>query len=190
MNILIDKLPDSISIDGKEYRIHTDFRNWIQFEILMFDHKIPLEQKIIDLLKLCFLELPDSIESSIMGMIQFYSGDAKKEEDGHENNSTKQPIYSYKRDADYIYSAFLTQYHIDLQTANLHWWQFKALFKSLNDTNMIIKIMEYRSMDLNQMKDKDQKRFYRKMKLLYKLPDERTEEEKERDMINSMEGIF
>ena len=39
-------------------------------------------------------------------------------------------------DDDYIYSAFLSQYNIDLQDIkHLHWWKFKAMFKSLNEDN-------------------------------------------------------
>ena len=84
----------------------------------------------------------------------------------------------------------MTQYKIDLQTADLHWWQFKSLFKSLDDNNKICKIMEYRAIDLSQIKDKEQKKFYRKMKALYRLPDLRSEEEKEKAMIESMSSLF
>ena len=44
-----------------------------------------------------------------------------------------QRIYSFEHDDDYIYSAFLTQYHIDLQDIEyLHWWKFKALLRTLS----------------------------------------------------------
>ena len=41
--------------------------------------------------------------------------------------------------------------------------------------------MGYRSIDLSKIKDKEQKAYYRKLKRDFALPDNRTEEEKERD---------
>ena len=41
--------------------------------------------------------------------------------------------------------------------------------------------MGYRAMDLTKIKDKDMKKYYKKLKKLYALPDMRTEEEKEND---------
>ncbi|WP_042265038.1 Gp15 family bacteriophage protein, partial [Clostridium butyricum] len=81
-------------------------------------------------------------------------------------------IYSFKYDDEYIYSAFLDQYNIDLQDIDyLHWWKFKAMFKSLKSDNKIVEIMGYRNMDLNSIKDTDQKAFYKKMQDIYKLPE-------------------
>ena len=52
----------------------------------------------------------------------------------------------------------------------MHWWQFRALFKSLNETQEFVKIMRYRATDLSKIKDKEQKAYYQKMKDIYKLP--------------------
>ena len=94
---------------------------------------------------------------------------------------TSKRIYSYEFDAEYIYSAFMEQYKIDLNKEHLHWWKFKALFNSLNEEVLFSKIMSYRAIDLSKIKDKDMKKYYKKMKKLYALPDLRSEEEKEND---------
>ena len=71
-------------------------------------------------------------------------------------------------------------YHIDLQDIEgLHWWKFKALFNSLSSDCKFIKILEYRSIDLSEIQDKQQKNFYRKMKKLYALPQSLEEKEKQ-----------
>ena len=107
----------------------------------------------------------------------------KKKKTGQ--NATKgnyKQIYSYEFDAEYIYSAFMEQYKIDLNSIPyLHWWKFKALFNSLNEEVLFSKIMSYRAIDLSKIKDKDMKKYYKKMKKLYVLPDLRSEEEKEND---------
>ena len=99
---------------------------------------------------------------------------------------TKQ-IYSYEFDDEYIYSAFMSQYGIDLNnTKYLHWWKFKALMNSLNDNTLFVKIMGYRNIELSKIKDKSMKDFYKSMKKQYSLPDMRSEEEKEADFANEL----
>ena len=88
-------------------------------------------------------------------------------------------IYSFEHDDDYIYAAFMDQYNIDLQDIEyLHWWKFKAMFKSLKEDNEIVKIMGYRSMDLSKIKSKEEKAYYKKMRKLYEIPIPKDEREK------------
>ena len=105
--------------------------------------------------------------------------DSEKAMQGLEGASEVQRIYSFEHDDDYIYSAFLTQYHIDLQDIKyLHWWKFKALLRTLSSDLEFCKIMEYRSVDINANMTKEQRDFYRRKKELYALPLPADEEEK------------
>ena len=81
----------------------------------------------------------------------------------------------------------MVQYKIDLNSIKyLHWWKFKALFKSLNEKTQFVKIMGYRAMNLSKIKDKEMKSNYKRMQKLYALPDMRTEEEKEADFAEQL----
>ena len=120
-----------------------------------------------------------SIKKRIEDIIWFYKcGKEEKTSQNNENKREKQ-IYSYVFDADKIYSAFIQQYNIDLQKTNLHWWQFRSMFESLTDETQIVEIMGYRAMDLSKIKDKEERKRYRKLQKLYALPDMRTQEQKE-----------
>ena len=57
----------------------------------------------------------------------------------------------------------------------------KAMFNSLKSDNKICEIMSYRAIDLNKIKDKDEKNKYKKLKKIWALPDNRSEREKEND---------
>lgn len=105
-----------------------------------------------------------------------------------ENQEEKsKQIYSYEFDDEYIYSAFMTQYKIDLNSIKyMHWWKFKSLFNSLNDNVQFVKIMGYRAMNLSKIKDKDTKANYKRLQQIYALPDMRSEEEKESDFANEL----
>jgi hypothetical protein len=185
MSILVDIIPNTVNIDGIDYKINSNFRTSILFELLMQDKTIKEADMIPIALNLYYDIVPENIKEAIEKMLWFYRC-GKDIEEQKETKSSKsiEQIYSFEYDDDYIFTAFLSQYGIDLQEIEfLHWWKFKAMFSSLNDTNKIVKIMEYRSTDLTKIKDKEQKEFYRNMKDLYKLPMNK----EERDVVNKLQ---
>lgn len=196
MNILIDLVPDTVEIDGIEYKINTCFRISMMFELLMQDDSIPEDEKLMLALELYYDNIPENLSEAVEKLLWFYK--CGKEDDignskNAENNNSKKAdnIYSFEYDDDYIYSAFLDQYGIDLQDIeHLHWWKFKAMFKSLKDDNLISKIMSYRSVKIsNDMSDND-KKYYREMKEIYALPDNRTQQEKESDFDDTLSSVI
>lgn len=190
MNILVDLLPKKVDIDGKYYEINWDFRTSILFEMMMDDVELSDEEKLIKGIELYYPVIPENLEEAIEKIIWFYScGKETNNESGTVSNSKNDKIYSLEYDDEYIYSAFLSQYGIDLQDIeDLHWWKFKAMFKSLNEENQIVKIMGYRAMDIPNDMPNDQKDFYRKMKKLYELPRSKSEIEKVREIENALLG--
>ncbi len=180
MNILIDLLPTIININNVEYEINSDFRTSILFELLMQDNSIGKEDKIITALELYYPVIPENINEAIEQILWFYRcGKEITSSKGNGKGKSITQIYSFEHDDDYIYAAFMDQYNIDLQDIEyLHWWKFKAMFKSLKEDNEIVKIMGYRSMDLSKIKDKEEKAYYKKMQELYKLPISKDEKEK------------
>lgn len=190
MNILIDELPEGIEIDGSFYGIRHDFRIWIMFELLMQDRLLSDSEKAAAALKLCYKEVPKNFKAAIDGILWFYSCSKppKAKTSNAEDGSSVKAIYCFEQDDDYIYAAFLSQYGIDLQDADLHWWKFKALFKALGEDNQIVKIMGYRAMTIDGRMSDEQKRYYLQMKELYALEDGRSEEEKQRGFEQDLLG--
>lgn len=191
MNLLIDALPKSVVIDGLAYPINTDFRIGILFEQLMQDSKVDETQKLDLAISLYFKNNIKNKEEAVKQILWFYRcGKDMQQSKGAKGNNLE-PIYDYEYDSDYIYSAFMEQYNIDLQEIdNLHWWKFKALFKGLNKDTKIVEIMGYRSMAIDSKMPKTQKEYYRKMKRMYKLPSNKTEAEKEQQMADVFASMF
>ncbi len=185
MSLLIHKLP--VQVNGMV--INTDFKISILFELLMQDEKIKKELKIMKALQLYYPDFKkiSDYEKAIEQMLWFYRCGKELANSNKSNGNNKyNQIYSYEFDDNYIYSAFLQQYNIDLQEIKyMHWWKFKALFDGLNENTEIVKIMGYRSVNLSQIKDIEKRKYYKKMKRLYALPDMRTQEEKETEFARS-----
>ncbi|MDD7793697.1 bacteriophage Gp15 family protein [Clostridium sp. 'White wine YQ'] len=188
MNIIIDLLPKTVEIDGIEYEINSNFRVSMLFELLMQDHEISDKDKIYQALELYYPILPKNIDKAIENILWFYrcGKDIVKSKDSGKGKSITN-IYDFEFDDDYVYAAFLDQYGVDLQDIDyLHWWKFKAMFKSLKEDNEIVKIMGYRAMDLSKIKDKEQRAFYKKMKDLYKIPMSKNETDKLKDIESAL----
>lgn len=189
MNILIDNPPKTVEIDSLEYEINSNFRESILFELMIQDDDLTYEEKLYQALELYYPRVPNNVEEAINKIVWFYNG-GKIERVKHNSSKVsskniKSPnIYSFDYDDEYIFSAFLSQYNIDLSDIEyLHWWKFKALFASLSKENKINEIMSYRAIELSDIKDKEQRSYYKKMKDMYSIPKGKNEQEK----INNIE---
>lgn len=189
MNILTDELPNELLICDKKCPIRSDFKTWIKVSSIMLAEEIDIEIAL-DLISLIFFELPPNLEATMKAIMWFYSPPKRKSKRSSQDEKNEKRVFDYEADADYIYSAFMQQYGIDLCKADLHWWQFKALFDGLTDETLFSKIVHYRGTDLGSIKDKEMKKHYRKMKNAYKLPDNRTQEQKERDFNENISALF
>lgn len=173
MNILCDKLPSYIEIDGKKYEINTDFRIWIKFQEIMESGIFKPNEKIVLAILNCFTSakcksLPPDSQKTIDALFCFFGG--KSNNDGEKQNSKfSKKIFDFTKDADYILSAFYQEYGIDLTVCNMHWYKFLALLNGLTDRTRFVKILEYRSIDPDGIKDEKKRNFYRKMKKIYAL---------------------
>ena len=185
MNILLDYLPTSFSIDGKKYEFNYDFRTSILFCLLMQDENLTEEEKILEALRLYYPIIPPNIEKALEKIYWFYSRgnieeDNKKVKQGKrifKRNNNR--AYDFEIDADLIFSAFMTQYNIDLNRDKLHWWEFMSLFNSLKDDTEIVKIMNYRTIDVNTIEDKKERKMYKQLQDYYSLENTITTEEKQ-----------
>ena len=161
---LYETLPKFVVVSGVEYPVNTDFRFWINFQnvFLSQDDINQKSKKISKIMK--EIGLPITKES-LDAMLGFYVGESIGNASKEKSNGK---YFDFEKDSEYIFSAFLESYGIDLTTAQLHWWQFKALFKSLPEDCQMCKIMMYRAVDLKNV-PAEQRKFYRDMKARYSL---------------------
>jgi len=138
LNLFQPELPDSIEVEGSSFFIQTDFRYLIQF-IKLLEEKA----KLIDFLFMFPFEKPVNIQAGINAIIEWMNPPEVIPRLERESNNK---VLDYIIDADYIYSAFIEQYKIDLMNPDvkLHWYKFQALLKSLHNVKLC-EIMGYRS---------------------------------------------
>lgn len=182
MNILIDVLPTTIEIGNVEYEINSNFRTLILLNLLLCDPDMNNRDKAIQSLILFYPVVPKNTDQAIkkLGWFNRCGKDIQYKSSKKKSESNSKRLLDYEKDADLIYSAFMSQYNIDLQDVEyLHWWKFQSLLNGLRDDNKLCEIMSYRSKDLSKIKDKEERNFYKEMQELYSLDDGFTLEELE-----------
>lgn len=184
-NLLIDPLPETVEVEGREYSVNSDFRTAMLFELLMFDDSVDPKTKIIQTLRLFYPVIPDNLEAATEMILWFYScgrhkpKSSKDDESNQAQTPQKERCYDFDADAAYIYAAFMDQYGIDLTETDMHWWKFNALFVALKSDNEICRIMEYRSVDLSKIKNKKERARLANLKARFALPSALSTEEKQ-----------
>lgn len=167
---MIFGLPDTVDICGHKYPIRTDFRIGIKFEQMFDERSLNEDEQIAVLVKalaLWFPQVPTKVSEAIEAMLWFYR--CGEDISDHDTDSNSR-IYDLRYDEAYLHAAFLTQYDIDLYSANLHWWEFSSLFKALDECRLT-QIIGYRSVKIDPSNmSKSEQEFYRKMKKKYALP--------------------
>lgn len=180
-NIILDRLPDMVEIGGKEYRIYSDFRTSILFEIMMRNPELKSWEKLNQMLDLYYPVIPPNRQEAIEKALWFYNcGKEQESEPEEEKNKTRREFrkdrvsYSFDQDAPYIYAAFMGTYRMNLQrikSKKLHWWEFIALFDALPDDCKIRKIMYWRTCDTSGLPRKEVQRI-NELRKRYELKDD------------------
>lgn len=185
MNNLIDKFPTKALIDGKVYELNTDFRNCLKI-ILAFedDELLDFEKAEIMLRNLYGENIPKNTDEAIRKAIYFLDcGEEDEEKKVGTSNSTR--LYSFTKDAKYIYSAIKQTHGIDLESIEyLHWWKFVYLFLDLNPECFFCKIIDLRNKKKKGKLSKEEKRLYIQLYDILELNDKpkfTEEEQKEID---------
>lgn len=183
-NLLFGTLPSAYEYNGRIYEMQTDFRDWIKFDMLFTDEDIPMKDKFSRLIEIIFPIVPDDI--TLWDFIMWFYHCGKKRPTAFAGNGAgkgtdgkkRSAVYSFRYDDEYIYSAFLEVYGVNLASIPyLHWWEFKAMFNSLHDCKFT-DIMGYRAETITSKTPAYMKDFLTKMKKIYALPRSLSEQQK------------
>lgn len=175
------ELPDSIYLDdGSSFVVHTDFRYWILFYrfikmnaayedfLIMFPYEKPSEE-----------QLPEAFEKLVS------YANPPKEIPRQQSGGNGEIILDYDIDSDYIYAAFMEQYHIDLtdKYLKLHFYKFTALLSALHNTKLN-DILSYRCYAPNEKYD--YKKQMMELKKIWQLDQAKPEDDEALQYFNSL----
>ena len=193
MNILSDKLPNVIRVNGIEISVHTDFRKWLRAGQIIRDSENKDTQEVIEELSELILVNPDDLcllhpDDFISAITAFYSGFPRMVGTGSKKEAkNRKPDFDFAADAEFIYSSFALCYHVRLSEIEMHWWEFLILFDGLMfaENNAISLVVGTRQTDLKDVPKADKKRI-RKLKKEFELPKDESEITMQKTLANNL----
>lgn len=175
MNILIEGLPCFIRIDGKDYAINADYQTALKIMNVFEDNSLIAIEKNLLLLELLYKDVPDNYEEAIKKGLKFLNCGEEGSETSGEGGAR---VYSFKKDAKYIFSGVDKVLNGRLSKGDLvHWWEFVMAFMELPEDCMMSKIIYYRTQFSKGRLSKEERKVYFDNRELFELPAELTKEE-------------
>lgn len=172
--------PTEIEINGRRYKIRTDFRVAIQCEELARDTSISDYERPMAIVFTLFEDLDVRDEKELetaLKLAKKYLSCNKEPKDGE----SKEPDMSFIQDWSYIEASFMSDYHIDLSKEEMHWWKFFDLMNGLTEKCVLNRIRYVRTFDISEIKNPKDRNKWLQMKKEVELKREKTLEEKEAD---------
>lgn len=176
MNLLVDALPETVTVSHTEYKCRSDFRTCIRIMLAFEDNALTNQEKQIIMLRNLYIEMPLDMQEAITRANWFLNGGKENSDD-----DPGPRVFSFAKDAGLIYAAFRQTHGIDLTTDNLHWWQFLALFMDLGSDTTFCNLVALRKRIKTGKATKEERQASREMGEMFELEeiDDRTLEEKE-----------
>lgn len=169
-NVLLDRLPT----EYQGYLIDSDFQIGIQMFQALSNKELSKQERIGTALSLLFpqadeqgneLPIPD-VQIAIDGMQWFLNG---WKTDRYEGKDSK-PVMDFDVDQWRIYSAFRSQYGINLNTDKVHFWEFMALLSTLEEC-AFTRVADIRKKAIDPKMSAKEKQALSRAKRMYALED-------------------
>lgn len=176
MNILTDELPSAVVVDGEEVPINTDFRSSLLAIMAFEDEDLTQSERAAILLRNLYGDaVPANVAEAIRLAMKFLNGG----EDSGGDEVSPLRLYSFAKDASLIYAAFMQTHGVDLETANMHWWKFLALFMDLGQETTFCQLVGLRKRIKDGSASKEDRKLYREIYDIAHIEDTRTPEQLE-----------
>lgn len=168
MNVLIDDLPSSLTVDGIEYAINTDYRFSLSTILAFEDPQLTTYEKARVMIENIFAEIPNNIQEAVNQCQYFLNGGKDNDNDG------KGRLFSFSHDAGLIYAAFQATHGINLSDEHFHWWRFLNLFMDLGQDTTFCQLVALRKRHRDGKTTKDERQAIRDMGAMFEVPENKT----------------
>lgn len=180
---MIGRLPVTLEIEGKDYKIRTDYRIVLTIFEAFNDVELTETDKMRIMLELLYEETPDNIEEALKQATWFLDGGKQYEE----FNKTKK-VMDWEQDESIIFSAVNKVAGYETREKEyIHWWTFLGYFSEIGEGlfSTIINIRQKKNK--GKKLEKYEQEFYKNNKQLIDLKERYTvEEQEEIDRLNNL----
>lgn len=158
--------PEYVEVKGKRYKINTDFRVAIECNRIAEDNTIGDLERSLAIIYTLFgeegINTPEHYEK-LLELARMYLLCGKE----YDAETNEKPDMDFIEDYSYISTSFMSDYHMDLDNMEMHWWKFMDLMNGLSNSELgnccvLNRIRNLRNFDLKDIKDVKEKEKIRK----------------------------
>lgn len=177
--------PEYVKVGDKKYKINTSYKTAIQCNAIAEDENIgDIERALAIIYKLFGEEALEDVENREMLLekaIKYLSCGVDKM-----GTSNEPKDMDFIQDMPYIKASFMSDYHIDLNKTDMHWWEFYELMNGLSNSEMgnccvLNRVRNLRTLNLAEIKDPKDREKLRKAKKSVELKRSRKRATKEQE---------
>lgn len=177
--------PEYANVNGTRYKLNTDFRIGIKCLEVADDPGICDEERALAVIYMLFGFIPDNEPlQPFLDKAQIFLQCGKT----YEEQAAKKADMDFNHDRGYINASFMSDYHIDLNSVNMHFWMFCELIQGLTENSVLSRVREIRNYNLSDIKDAKTRSKIAKAQADLALPVKHTREEI--DALMEFEQLF
>lgn len=185
----MQELPEYAEVNGKEYKIDTDFKTALKCFEVMSDEEIDGYEKVVAVVYLLFDFIPaekDIVKFFEKAKIFLQCGKSDEEQNTHKKDM------DFNQDYGLITSSFMSDYKIDITKEKMHFWLFVNLLEGLTENSSLNRVRELRNYDLSEEKDEKRKRKIKEAQKRVALKNKEVKPKKDftDKEINNMEAFY
>ena len=147
--------PTYVIINGERFDINTDFKVAIKCQQVAEDETIYDEERALAIIYLLFGEkgLKSEYKEELLIKAKKYLSCGKEVKE-----ATEEPDMDFIEDYSYIKTSFRSDYGINIDRENMHWWEFFDLINGLSNSEMgncciLNRVRNIRNCDLKTIDD-------------------------------------
>lgn len=95
------------------------------------------------------------------------------------NSKVTKKDMDFERDKEFIYASFISDYNIDLENKDMHFWKYCSLISGLTENSILNRVRDLRNLNLSEYKDPKTRSRLQEAQERVALPDDDTEYDKE-----------
>lgn len=176
----MNRYPEYIEVNLKKYKINTDFRIALRCDEVIRDSSIGEYEKYLAVIYMLLGEDALNDYDNHNYMFELLVKYLRCGKEINQDTQDKEPSMDFKQDIGYIKASFMSDYNIDLDKKEMHWWQFYDLLQGLTENCILNRVRTIREEPLNDKKGKTRQKWIDAKKQV-ELKREKTKEEKELD---------
>ena len=165
---MITDYPEYAEINGKKYKIDTDYRTALWCFDVINDDTITDYERAMAIVYLLFDFIPKEDF-----LLFFEKAEKFLEYNGNEKQKKIQKNrkidMDFNKDRKYIMASFLSDFKMDINKTPLHFWEFIDLIEGLKEDCILNRIRDIRNIDPTKIKDDETRKRIKEAQEFYSL---------------------